>query len=181
MCQWFLKERNESVPIFCIERTGASLVTTAYKNLVAHLGGVDAVVLVDGGTDSLMRGDESGLGTPQEDLASILAVDALPDVPIKFLVSLGFGIDAFHEVCHAHWLESVAALTKSGHFLGAWSLQKEMPEAQLYREATEFVHAAMFNHPSIVKRVDSLRDRRRVRRLPRDLSHPKEPNYSSTR
>jgi len=27
------------------------------------------------GTDSLMRGDKSGLGTPQEDIASIAAVD----------------------------------------------------------------------------------------------------------
>ena len=33
--------------------------------------GVDTLVLVDGGTDSLMRGDEEGLGTPHEDIASL--------------------------------------------------------------------------------------------------------------
>jgi hypothetical protein len=67
-----------------------------------------------------MRGDEAGLGTPEEDIASIAAVDAL-SVPTKMLVCLGFGIDTYHGVCHAHFLESVAAIIQDGGFLGSWS------------------------------------------------------------
>lgn len=42
--------------------------------------GVDTVVLVDGGTDSLMRGDEQALGSPQEDMLSIAGVSALTGI-----------------------------------------------------------------------------------------------------
>lgn len=148
LTQW-LRERGEPQPIYCFDRTGARPVATAYKNLVTYLGGVDAVILVDGGTDSLMRGDEAGLGTPQEDIASIAAVDAL-DGPIKLLVCLGFGVDTFHGVCHAQFLEAVADITRQGGFLGAWSLTPDMPEAALYADAAEYVNRAMFNQPSIV-------------------------------
>jgi hypothetical protein len=49
-----------------------------------------------------------------------------------------------------HFLEAVAELTRHDAFLGTWSLTKEMPEAQRYREATEAVLHAMPSHPSIV-------------------------------
>ena len=49
--------------IYAIERGGVKLVTAAYKWLTQTLH-PDALFLVDGGTDSLMRGDEAGLGTP---------------------------------------------------------------------------------------------------------------------
>lgn len=111
---------------------------------------MDAVILVDGGTDSLMRGDEPGMGTPQEDMASLAAVSRLDDVPTKLLVCLGFGVDTFHGVCHAYYLKAVADLIKSGGFLGAWSLTREMPEVELSRQASEWVRRAMPHHPSIV-------------------------------
>jgi len=85
------------------------------------------VVLIDGGTDSLVRGDEVGLGTLEEDIASIAAVDAL-DVPTRLLVCLGFGVDAYHGVSHAHVLEAVADLIRADSFLGAWSLTRDTPE-----------------------------------------------------
>ncbi len=49
-----------------------------------------------------MRGDEPGLGTPEEDIASIAAVHQLA-LDAKLLVCLGFGVDTFHGVCHAHF------------------------------------------------------------------------------
>ncbi|MFG2682134.1 FAD-dependent monooxygenase [Streptomyces sp. NPDC048392] len=42
---------------------------------------IDAVVLVDGGTDTMLRGDEAGLGPPEEDLTSVAALAALDGVP----------------------------------------------------------------------------------------------------
>jgi hypothetical protein len=113
---------------------------------------VDTIVLVDGGTDSLMRGDEDQLGTPAEDMASIAAVDSLDpkQVPRKLLVCLGFGIDAFHGVCHAHVLEAAADLVRAGGYLGAFSLTEDMPEVRKFREATEYVLARTQSRPSIV-------------------------------
>lgn len=72
------------------------------------------------------------------------------DVATKLLVCLGFGIDAFHGISHTYFLEAVAEITRSGGFLGVWSLMPEMPEVQLCRKATESVHRAMSHHPSIV-------------------------------
>ncbi|MGC4044575.1 MAG: DUF1152 domain-containing protein [Armatimonas sp.] len=150
LCDWLKEALDDSTPIYCIERTAAAPVRRAYEALLENLGGVDTILLVDGGTDSLMRGDEVGLGTPQEDLASLAAVDSLENVPTKLLASIGFGIDTFHGVCHAHWLENVAALTKMGAFLGSWSMTPDMPEAVLYKSAVDYVHKCMEDHPSIV-------------------------------
>jgi hypothetical protein len=63
---------------------------------------------------------------------------------------LGFGIDAFHGVCHAHYLENAAALIANEAHVGTWSLMYEMEEFRLYCEACDFVMARMPRHPSIV-------------------------------
>jgi hypothetical protein len=79
LARW-LAIRDEPTPIYCIARSGTVPVRDAYKAMVEQHN-IDTIILVDGGTDSLMRGDEAGLGTPEEDIASIAAVDQL-DVPI---------------------------------------------------------------------------------------------------
>lgn len=147
LAQWFATQ-GEQVPIYCFERTGVQPLLLAYQTLIDLLQ-VDAIILIDGGTDSLMRGDEPGLGTPEEDTASIAAVHQL-QLNMKLLVCLGFGIDTFHGVCHAHFLEAVSDLAQNNGFLGTWSLTQHMPEVQRYREATEAVLNAMPTHPSIV-------------------------------
>jgi hypothetical protein len=96
-----------------------------------------------------MRGDEAGLGTPEEDIASLAAVYGL-ELSTRMLVSVGFGIDAYHGVCHTHFLEAVADLTRVGAFLGAWSLTAEMPEVQLYSNAVLAAMHEMPMFPSIV-------------------------------
>jgi hypothetical protein len=148
LSRWFASQ-DEKVSIYAFENTGVKPLSEAYKNL-AKLLEVDTIILVDGGTDSLMRGDEIDLATPEEDAASMAAVMNLEDVPSKLLVCLGFGVDTYHGVCHANFLEAVAALTQVQSFLGAWSLLPQMPEVQKYREAAEFSFAQMAHHPSIV-------------------------------
>jgi hypothetical protein len=110
---------------------------------------IDSVILIDGGTDSMMRGDEFDLGTPNEDIASLAAVHHL-DVGTKILVCTAFGVDHHHRVCHANFLEAVAELTKQQAFLGAFSLLPAMDEVRLYREATQFVFGKMNGMESIV-------------------------------
>jgi hypothetical protein len=144
LCRWF-RQIGREVPVYCFQRTGVGPLRGAYRTLLDRLQ-ADTVVLVDGGTDSLMRGDEAKLGSPEEDFASIAAVADL-DVPRKILACLGFGVDG---VCDAHALEAVAELTRLGGFLGAFSLMQEMIEVKLYREAVRAVFAAMPNNPSIL-------------------------------
>jgi len=149
LCEWLDESASDSAHgVYCFEKTGVKQLTAAYEYLVRRLD-IDALVLVDGGTDILMRGDESGLGTPSEDMCSLAAASALT-LPIRLVCCLGFGIDAFHGVCHAHFLENVAALASEGAYLGAHALVGEMDEARRYREAVEYVHERMPIRQSIV-------------------------------
>jgi hypothetical protein len=146
-CQWF-RSRGEAQTIYCFEKVGVAPLRAAYAHVIAeHV--IDAVILIDGGTDILMRGDEAGLGTPQEDMMSLAAVAGL-DVPIRIVSCLGFGSDAFHGVCHAQFLENVAALDSRGGYLGAHSLLLDTDEGRRFQEAVEFVHAKMPDRQSIV-------------------------------
>jgi hypothetical protein len=147
LCEWF-RSRGEDVSIQCFHRTGVLPLAEAYSAVTQEYG-IDTVVLIDGGTDSLMRGDEPDLGTPQEDIASIAAADSL-ELERRFLVCLGFGVDTYHGVSHGCVLENVAALAREGAFLGAFSLLAETEEAELYRQAAEFTFSRMPGHVSIV-------------------------------
>ncbi|PTA69194.1 DUF1152 domain-containing protein [Deinococcus arcticus] len=147
LSRW-LRTQGEPDTVYAFRKVGAAPLKTAYEALVRHLQ-VDTVLLVDGGTDSLMRGDEAGLGTPHEDAASLVAVNELSGVH-KLLACLGFGIDAFHGVCHAQYLEAAAELSRAGAYLGAFSLTPEMPAVQKYRDACEAVFQMMPRYTSIV-------------------------------
>ncbi|MET9220532.1 MULTISPECIES: DUF1152 domain-containing protein [unclassified Streptomyces] len=136
--------------VHAFDRTGVQPLRAAYRALIAHLGGVDAIVLVDGGTDILMRGDESGLGTPEEDMASLAAVRALDEVPQRLVACLGFGVDAYHGVNHALVLENLAALERDGAYLGAFSLSPASREGALYLDAVAHAQASTPEYPSIV-------------------------------
>ena len=148
LCEWLDANIDHCSSVFAFGRTGVQPLKEAYQELVEEHE-IEAVVMVDGGTDSLMRGDEQGLGTPTEDLTSIAAVHAL-DVESKLLVCLGFGVDTFHGVCHHYFLEAVAELTRSGNFLGVFSLLAETEEARMLEEAAEYVFGKMPQHKSIV-------------------------------
>ncbi|MFJ8474721.1 DUF1152 domain-containing protein [Kitasatospora sp. NPDC094011] len=135
--------------VWAFPTVGVRLLRDAYRRLVAHLG-VDAILLVDGGTDILMRGDEAGLGTPEEDMASLAAVAGLTEVPERLVACLGFGIDAHHGVSHGLVLENLAAIDRAGGYLGAFSIPRGSREGALYLDAVEHARAAFPTHPSIV-------------------------------
>jgi hypothetical protein len=153
LAEWFAR-RGEDVPIYALRNEGVEPTRRAYEWLARELD-LDALVLVDGGSDALLRGDEAGLGTPNEDYTSIAAASRVR-VATRMLVSLGFGVDAYHGVCHAHVLRAVAELTRAGGYLGALSLVPDMPAVRAYEEAASFVQARTDARPSIV--TASIRD-----------------------
>jgi hypothetical protein len=147
LAEW-LHAAGQPASVYVFEKVGVRPLRAAYEHLVRELR-LDAIVLVDGGTDILMRGDEAGLGTPEEDMTSLAAVSKLASVE-SFVTSIGFGIDTYHGVCHAHVLENIAALEREGGYLGAFSVTAAMPEGRAYLDAVSHAHALTPGRPSIV-------------------------------
>ncbi len=144
----YLSQRGENVRVYAFEKLGVAPIREGYAHLVQSLA-LDAIVLVDGGTDILLRGDEAGLGTPSEDMASLAAVAGM-GVPTRVVLCVGFGVDTYHGVCHANWLENVAALIAEGAFIGATALLERMPEVRLYLDAVNAADMTTRQRPSIV-------------------------------
>ncbi len=145
--QWFAIQGHD-VDIYAFERTGVKPLRDAYKFLIKKHN-IDTVILVDGGTDSLMFGDEEGLGTPHEDICSMAAVYR-SGIKKQFLLSIGFGVDHFHGVSHYRFLENVAEMAREGGYLGLFQLTKEMAEAEKYLDAIQYVNKRMDANQSIV-------------------------------
>jgi len=141
LIKFFKEKLNLDISINTIARLGFKQDFAAYQKIV-NLHNIDTVILVDGGTDSLMRGDEASLGTPEEDATSIAAVSSLT-IPRKFLCCVGFGVDSHHGVSHALFLENVADIIRQGGYLGTFSLLQEMPEIKVYSDAVKYVTSNM--------------------------------------
>jgi hypothetical protein len=147
LAEW-LADHEQPSTIYTFEKVGVGPLRAAYARLVEELA-IQAIVLVDGGTDILMRGDEEGLGTPEEDMTSLAAVAKLKVVD-SFVVSIGFGVDAFHGVSHAHVLENIAAIERDGGYLGAFAVTSAMPEGRAYLSAVSHAHGRTPGRSSIV-------------------------------
>ena len=147
LVNWFQEIRKEAVTIWCFHKTGAAPLTENYRILAEHLS-LDGILLVDGGVDSLVRGDEAELGTAIEDLTTLYAVNQLSDIHSRWLACVGFGAE--QNLTHAHILENIASLTKAGGFLGSCSLTPQMEVYQAYEEAVMHVQGNEFQDPSVI-------------------------------
>ncbi|MET9214400.1 MULTISPECIES: DUF1152 domain-containing protein [unclassified Nocardia] len=144
----WLADHDYPDTVYLIRKGGPAAVRAAYAWLARELR-LDAVVLVDGGTDLLMTGDEAGLGTPVEDVTSLLAAAAL-DLPVKLAACVGFGIDTYHGVCHAHFLENVAALAQLGAYHGVFALTPGTPAVDAWLDAVAWTQRHTPGRESIV-------------------------------
>jgi hypothetical protein len=147
LTRWFRERRGEEAPIWCFAKTGPRRLRADYRALVDHLG-IDGILLVDGGVDSLLRGDETEVGTLIEDATSMVAVNALEHVPLRLIACIGFGAE--RDMVHAQVFEDIAALAAADGFLGSCSLVRQMEAYQAYEEAVTFVHSVPFQDPSII-------------------------------
>jgi hypothetical protein len=144
LAQWLSRKRIEQ-PVYCIRLSPIKDLAECYEDLRKLLQ-FDMMVLVDGGVDSLMRGDESRIGTPLEDMMSLAAAMQV-DVP-KQLLCLGFGAET--DLCHLYALETLSHLIKENAFLGGVMLTADMPEVKNFVEATEFVFFEMRGYESVI-------------------------------
>jgi hypothetical protein len=145
LAKWFDRKRIRQ-SIYCFRPCGPPALFDSYKLLQQKLG-FDTVVLVDGGVDSILRGDEAKIGTPLEDMCSLVAVNQLT-LENKLIVCLGFGAET--DVTASHALETLAELMGKNAFLGATCLEADMPEVKRFKEATEFVFFEMRGYESVI-------------------------------
>jgi hypothetical protein len=143
----WLDQRNERPEMYGFSnRLGVAPLSAAYSYVV-NKHDVDTLILVDGGTDSLMFGDESKVGTIVEDACSIVAASRL-SLERTFLAAIGFGVE--HELNHHACLENISMLIKSGDYMGAISLTGDMAEGASYLDLVSYLNQKMTLHESIV-------------------------------
>jgi hypothetical protein len=82
-------------------------------------------------------------------MMSLAAVGQLR-IAHRHVACIGFGIDAFHGVCHAQVLENIAALERAGAYHGAFSVPQFSAEGSLYLRAVAHAQREHRSHPSIV-------------------------------
>ncbi|GAB4191604.1 MAG: DUF1152 domain-containing protein [Roseiflexaceae bacterium] len=143
----WLAEQGRPQPVWCFQKTGFVPLLRDYRALVAHLA-VDALLLVDGGVDSLMRGDEAAPGTLIEDSLSLAVAAQLDDIPVRLVACVGLGAE--QEVAYRLVFENIAALAAEGAFLGACALTREMQVYQEYEAALLHAQAQPFQDPSVI-------------------------------
>ncbi len=101
---------------------------------------VDCIIAVDGGSDSLMTGDEAGLGDVIEDLVSVTAISLLScDIP-KLLFTVGLGADRFNDVSDASALRAVSELQRIGGYLGSLGLDNSAASFIFYKNCIEYIY-----------------------------------------
>lgn len=147
LAQWFEKKRNKLVKIWCFQKTGTRPLLKNYRLLVEHLS-IDGILLIDGGVDSLIRGDEGQTGTLVEDATSLFVVNELTDIRVRLIGCLGLGAE--QDLTYTHIFENIATLTKVGGFLGACSLTPQMDAYRAYEEAVLYVQSQPVQDPSVI-------------------------------
>jgi hypothetical protein len=147
LAEWLKINQKEDIPIWCFQKTGALPLTENYKILAEHLS-LDGVLLIDGGVDSLVRGDEAEKGTVIEDATSLFAVNELSNIKNRYIVCLGLGAE--RDMTYAHIFENIAAITKKGGFWGSCSLTPSMPAYQDFENAVLHVQSKPFHDPSVI-------------------------------
>ncbi len=143
LCSFLDDEYPDDAPHFVYAYYARAFTVPLLHELYSALvreHAVDAVAVFDGGSDSLMAGDEEGLGDPIEDAVTVATVAALAEPRVKILISIGLGADRFNQVSDGSSLRAVAELTARGGFLGALSLEPESTGFQFYKRAVEHIY-----------------------------------------
>lgn len=138
LARWLEETQQYKEPVWAFSKVGVRPLRAALAALIEKLA-VDLVVLVDGGIDLTLKGDETSIGTPAEDLPTLCAAAGLAQPAIA--MCLGFGAELREGIPHAQVLERFAELQRTGAYLGAVSLAPATSAGAAYREALAYVHA----------------------------------------
>jgi hypothetical protein len=136
LAKWY-RQQGREVPVWCFAASGLQPYTESFAYLVQLLH-IDSIVVVDGGVDSLLRGDEHSLGTPLWDALTVGAANAAPATR-KVLCTTAFGAERWDRISHAQALARIADLTRADALLGATTLLRSTAEGNALIDAAEFI------------------------------------------
>ncbi len=142
LASWLKKRSGRKTLVWAWEKTGVQPLSAHFGHLCRRLA-LDVIILVDGGIDVILRGDETSLGTPAEDLCSLAAVQRC-GVKQRMIACIGLGAELRDGIKHAQVLERISELASAGGYLGASALVDQTKVGAAYREAVEYI----FEHQS---------------------------------
>jgi hypothetical protein len=151
LARWLGRAGVDDPVVWSFAKAGTAAHTASVAWLADHLG-LDAVVMVDGGNDSLMGGWEHGVGSAVEDATSILAGASL-DVGVKLLVCAGLGTDIRHGVGLADTLQAIAELTAAGAWRGVCGLLPDDPGVVAMLDVVKTINAAQEGRSTVANAV----------------------------
>ncbi|OHT07428.1 hypothetical protein TRFO_24395 [Tritrichomonas foetus] len=131
---------NADIELYATEaHSMISTVSTDFLTGLCKEKNIDCVITIDGGSDSIMRGDEHEIATVSEDYTSLVTVQNLMhDKKLKIkhgmLIIVGLGVDRVHGASDASSLRAVAELTRMGGSLGSISINQDSLGFQMYSE-----------------------------------------------
>jgi hypothetical protein len=147
LAEW-LAGREQLSPIYAFAKSGVRPLSAAYRWIMERHE-IDLVLLIDGGTDSVLFGDEPGVGSVVEDAVSTVAACMVAGEQVV-LAAIGFGVDHYHGVSHYAFLENTARLIRDSGFLGAFSVAPGTPEAEAFLDLVDYANRRQPQHRSIV-------------------------------
>lgn len=152
LAEYLHAEEDELHGVWASPCVGVNQLRSAYQKLVDEFK-FDTVILVDGGVDSIMRGDEEGRATLVEDTVSLAAVAGLTGVENKILACLGFGTEYDDGLCHYRALENMAGLVADGAALGGCQVVKGTDGFDLMRDAYRYAEQRGVSSSHIAPRI----------------------------
>jgi len=147
LAKWFKSHLNKNITVWCFHKTGAASLLDNYHILQKHLN-FDGIVLIDGGFDALIRGDEAETGSLIEDALSLCVVNEMDSMKERLICCTGFGIElglSFDQI-----LENISGLIREDGFYGSCSLLKNLNAYEYYESAVLYVQSQLYQDPSVI-------------------------------
>lgn len=158
MCEWY-KNQGKPKKIFCYNDISIHKLTRFFNALNKKYK-IDCHIVMDGGADGILRGDEFELGSPLLDTVSIMASD-LCTIENKIYALSAFGSEGVNnDVSHAEVLKRMSEITATGHMLGISSILNNSEIADSFKSAVDHIMNrthSFYNSVIISSIVESLK------------------------
>jgi hypothetical protein len=157
----FIKVLNQNYPeeehfIYSMEATyyNTKMLKELYEKIIND-NEIDAIITIDGGSDSLMKGNEYSLGSIVEDSVTISAISniKLKRIKQKILGCIGMGCDRFHGVSDAATFRAISELKRSDGFLGGIIIETNHEGYKLYKKIINETNTKQEFHSIIANSV----------------------------
>ena len=157
----FIKVLNQNYPeeehfIYSMDANyyNTKMLKELYEKIIID-NEIDAIITIDGGSDSLMKGNEYLLGSIVEDSVTISAISniKLERIKQKILGCIGMGCDRFHGVSDASTFRAISELKRSDGFLGGIIIETNHEGYKLYKKIINETNTKQEFHSIIANSV----------------------------